>query len=324
MEQYISVVIPVYNAEKYLPTCMDSLLKQTYRKLEIILVDDGSTDGSLSLCRTYEQADHRVLVIHQENQGVSAARNAGIQRASGEYISFIDSDDYVKPDYFQRLHQDITEYAADMVCCDYIEILNGCESLDYNHKVNKSRLLDSQEVYTSIANGVEGYWSCVWGKLIRTSLARKNRFSTELRYGEDQLYMYGLFLHQPVVYLDTYQGYYYYRNEDSATMRVGEYNVKKRLDEMKMYKYILVTLPRGAIACKPKLETIFMGILLAAIISLAIQGTEEDMNCCQGMLRKEIINVIGRQIPIKTRIHFLLFLYCPGVYRWLMRKKLAR
>lgn len=97
----ISVIVPVYNVENYLCKCVDSIINQTYNNLEIILVDDGSTDGSASICDEYVLKDSRVKVIHKENGGVSSARNIGIAEASGEYICFVDSDDWLELDYFE-------------------------------------------------------------------------------------------------------------------------------------------------------------------------------------------------------------------------------
>lgn len=106
----ISVIVPVYNTKAYLGRCVDSLLRQTYRDLEIILVDDGSTDGSGELCDSYAAGDERVRVFHKENGGSSSARNLGLDKAAGEYVGFVDSDDYVDPDMYERLYAGIREY----------------------------------------------------------------------------------------------------------------------------------------------------------------------------------------------------------------------
>ena len=99
----ISIIVPVYKAEKYLSRCVDSILGQTYKDLEVILVDDGSPDGSGVLCDAYAAKDSRVRVIHKENGGVSTARNVGLDAAGGDYISFVDSDDYVDPDMYEKM-----------------------------------------------------------------------------------------------------------------------------------------------------------------------------------------------------------------------------
>lgn len=121
----ISVIIPVYNVAPYLPECLDSVIGQTYTDLEIIIVNDGSTDESGAICNSYAQKDHRIRVIHQQNQGLSAARNAGIDAAHGEYISFLDSDDYMMPDLLEHLLNLCLEYGADMSACSFDILLES-------------------------------------------------------------------------------------------------------------------------------------------------------------------------------------------------------
>ena len=113
----ISIIVPVYNAEKTLPRCIDSILAQTFTDYELILVDDGSSDGSLSVCSAYAARDSRIRVLHQENAGVSAARNAGLDAAAGKYIMFCDSDDEVEPEWCALLHQEIEAHPDSWVLC---------------------------------------------------------------------------------------------------------------------------------------------------------------------------------------------------------------
>lgn len=115
----ISVIIPIYNVEEYLEKCVNSVLNQTYSDLEIILVDDGSTDNSGKICDELKNKDNRIIVIHQENQGLSAARNAGIAKALGEYIAFVDSDDYIMEDMYETLYKNLEKTDADISICKY-------------------------------------------------------------------------------------------------------------------------------------------------------------------------------------------------------------
>lgn len=114
----VSIIVPIYNVEQYISKCIESILAQTYRDFELILVDDGSPDMCGTICDEYAKQDSRVHVIHQENKGVSAARNAGISLAKGEYISFIDGDDYVEKDFFERIITQFTD-EVDCVCFGY-------------------------------------------------------------------------------------------------------------------------------------------------------------------------------------------------------------
>lgn len=113
----ISIIVPVYNVESYLPQCIESILKQTYQNLEVILVNDGSTDNSLSICKRYQEQDSRVQVLHKENGGLSDARNAGLDIATGEYIGFVDSDDFIDLDMYEILYTNAEKYDADISMC---------------------------------------------------------------------------------------------------------------------------------------------------------------------------------------------------------------
>jgi glycosyltransferase, SP_1767 family len=115
----ISVIVPIYNAEKYLHRCIDSILKQTYSDLEVILINDGSTDGSAAILETYKDSDARLRIVHKENEGVSATRNFGLQLARGRYVSFIDSDDFIDESYFKTLHNSIIEQKSDIAICNF-------------------------------------------------------------------------------------------------------------------------------------------------------------------------------------------------------------
>ena len=118
----VSVIIPIFNTSKYLPTCLDSVIGQTYQNLEIILVDDGSTDNSYQIAKEYSKKDSRIKLIHQKNQGLSVARNTGIKKSTGSYITFVDSDDYIEPNMTNRMMKTIQNTNADIVCCSFKEV----------------------------------------------------------------------------------------------------------------------------------------------------------------------------------------------------------
>jgi len=113
----ISIIVPVYNAEKYLNRCIDSILKQTFTDLEIILVDDGSTDDSLKICEEYQKQDDRIIVIHKDNRGSTSARKAGVRIAKGAYIAFVDSDDWLELEMYETLYNIHLKYGGDIISC---------------------------------------------------------------------------------------------------------------------------------------------------------------------------------------------------------------
>ena len=114
----VSIIVPVYQVKEYVGECVESLRAQTYTNLEILLVDDGSTDGSGEICDEYVRSDNRIRVIHQKNRGLSAARNTGLDQAAGEYVAFVDSDDVVLPDFIETLYDLSGRYQADIAACD--------------------------------------------------------------------------------------------------------------------------------------------------------------------------------------------------------------
>ena len=122
----ISVIVPVYKVEQYLPQCIESIINQTYRNLEIILIDDGSPDNCGKICEEYAQKDKRIKVFHKKNGGLSDARNYGIARASGEYLAFVDSDDWIEPDMYEVLVNWIEDHQTDIVSCGFfLSFRNG-------------------------------------------------------------------------------------------------------------------------------------------------------------------------------------------------------
>lgn len=145
----ISIIVPVYNTEGYLCKCIDSILNQTYKFFELILVDDGSTDNSLNICKEYEEKDKRIKVFHKENGGQGSARNLGIDKAEGEYIGFVDSDDFIHPRYYEILKKLLDEKNADIACCHYQFIQPDekwiFEELDYNAILSKAEVITTSE-----------------------------------------------------------------------------------------------------------------------------------------------------------------------------------
>lgn len=315
-DEMISVIIPVYKVEKELPVCLDHLLAQTYQNLQIILVVDGSPDNSLAVCRSYAQKDKRIVVIDQENQGVSAARNAGMDRADGTYISFIDADDYVADDYFAVLHQDILQQNADVVCCDFVELMDGEIIHETGPKVLVNRRIqNSDEIYRDMVSFQEFYWSCVWGKLLKADLAKQFRFPA-MKFGEDHVYMFDVLSHAHGVYLDTYKGYFYIRRPGSVTMDADAYHVARRLDELKMNQYKVANLP----ACAHDERNLFFRQYAVSTLALAqavaVSGEWEHWD----LVRSSMKEVLGSTevLSKKIRIHLLLCRYMPRAYgRWI-------
>ena len=137
MSEKISIIIPVYKVEDYLETCIDSILAQTYKNLENILVDDGSPDSCGSICDRYARVDARIRVIHKENAGVARARNDGLDIATGDYISFIDSDDWIAPDTYECLHRELKKQGADCAVGGCVTVYDREGKLEYPDRLEE-------------------------------------------------------------------------------------------------------------------------------------------------------------------------------------------
>lgn len=180
----ISVIVPVYKVEQYLPKCVDSLLAQTYRNLEIILVDDGSPDRCPQICDEYSEKDGRVVVIHQENRGVSAARNRGLETATGEYIGFCDSDDFVAPEMYEKLKDIIEETGAELGICGY-HYVDTDGNITRLYPESGTELINQREVLERYFDMPPTIRMIVCNKLFRAGHIRALRFSENIKGAED-------------------------------------------------------------------------------------------------------------------------------------------
>ena len=185
----VSVVVPVYNAEKYLEKCIDSILSQTYKNIELILINDGSKDGSLAVCNRFLENDERVRVISRENSGVSATRNLGINTAKGKYLCFVDSDDFVENDYVEKLVSNT--YENTMTFCGYF-IDTIYDKDEDNHRVSKIiKSMEGKNIKDNIADVYHnGFLSVIWNKIYDLEVLKENeiKFDEKLSLGEDLLF----------------------------------------------------------------------------------------------------------------------------------------
>lgn len=185
MEDLISVIVPVYNVEKHIDKCVQSIVDQTYKNLEIILINDGSTDDSGRICDEYSKKDKRINVIHKKNSGVSSARNIGIQNSTGDWIVFVDSDDWIEPDFCKVMLSTALEEKSDCVICKCNKVHN--EDLKKSEYENKKEIYNSREFIIKVLNVQSGYGFC-HSKLIKKETIKETIFDTQLKVGEDALF----------------------------------------------------------------------------------------------------------------------------------------
>ena len=222
MNEKITVIVPVYNVEHYLDKCLDSLISQTYKNLEIIVINDGSTDNSGTICQEYARKDNRIIYIEKENGGQSEARNMGLDRMTGTYVTFVDSDDWVEPNYVEVLYKKLLEYCADIAVGNYYSY-NEQEGIFYFHIFGNSYY---EKVYDNVSIFENFYESehmknfaliCVGGKLYKADLFRELRFEVG-KLGEDGYLNQKIYLlAEKTIYLNA--GLYAYRQREGSSSR---------------------------------------------------------------------------------------------------------
>lgn len=214
MERLISVIVPIYNASEYLTDCLNSLAVQTDYNYEVILVDDGSTDQSYSICEDFCNHHDKFRVIHKENGGVSSARNHGILESKGELLCFVDSDDYVKPDYIKDLRCEMT-LGVDFVLSKFY-FVNGDDIITPFAEYRKGM----PEVLFSKENIIA--CQAPYGKLFKSNIIVDNSiwFDENVRYGEDRLFVYTYIYYTHLVVVSSKLNYFYIRRPDSLTSKI--------------------------------------------------------------------------------------------------------
>lgn len=216
----ISVIVPVYNVEIYLNRCIDSIIKQTLTNIEIILVDDGSTDNSGKICDEFLQKDSRISVIHKKNGGLSSARNAGLNIAKGKYIGFVDSDDWIDKYYYEKLYNIAKKSKSDIVSCKFNKSSKYKENSYIKINENDFTIEDGKkfrEIYLSSAMKGGSSWVPVWSKIYKRKIINDIRFEEGMIY-EDIMFNWRVLNEKNVmISLMSYKGYYYYNNPNSIT-----------------------------------------------------------------------------------------------------------
>lgn len=232
----ISVIVPVYNSETFLPKCLDSIINQTYKNLEIILIDDGSKDNSGKICDEYAKKDDRIVVVHKENAGVSSARNAGVAIATGDYIGFVDSDDWIESHMYQNLINILDNYDVDIARCSYKR--DGL-NISQSHIFNESKIIDlrnsREEIICNVINSKMHCYNCLI--LLKRNIATKIKYIEEIALGEDLIWFIELLCNINSLYYSNSQDYHYVFNENSASQsKISK--VKNLRDVLTLYEQI--------------------------------------------------------------------------------------
>lgn len=230
MDCVVSVVVPVYNVENFIDKCVDSIVKQTYKNIQIILVDDGSTDSSGQLCDVWKNKDDRIQVIHQENGGLAHARNEGMKIVTGDYVLFVDSDDWIEKNMVEILLSNCLKYKADIGVCRYKRIYP--DYTENNESGNSFCCTGEQALYYHIFEMSRPYDFCyaVWNKLYSYELIKNLRFPKGRNYEDIVFTSQALYSAQKVFYID--KGLYNYVALRKGSIMNEGFNVRKITDEL--------------------------------------------------------------------------------------------
>lgn len=312
----VSIIVPIYNVEKYLPRCIDSILHQSCRDLDVILVDDGSPDDCGAICDAYAARDGRITVVHQENAGVSAARNAGLSRAKGEWIGFVDPDDFIAPDLYQKMLDAVSATGAELAICGYnyideageVDRRRLCKNAENEILTQKQLLFRFSDMPPTVRLGVVN-------KLFQRSLLSGMRFEDGLHSSEDVLFLTeyaacvnkAVFVHRPL-YMNTVR-------QGSATH--GGLKIDSLADSFAVHD----KMHEAVTGAYPELKDHSLAFLLdvcllkynEALSKLPTLGQEERravlprMKAMRRYIRKRAWQALSdREIYWKTRISYLL------------------
>ena len=318
MSELISVIIPVYNVEEYLEKCIDSIINQTYKNLEIILVDDGSTDNSGKLCDLLAKKDSRIVVYHKENGGLSSARNFGIDKANGEFIGFIDSDDYIDNDMYETLHNLIKKDKSDVSMCGLYNIYANRK--DSQVKEVKKYLMNAEEAIQMVLD------SKITSVTAVNKLYRKEIFN-DLRYdlgktSEDAFIIVRLLDKCNLISVTNERKYYYYHRANSITKKPFSEKSRDVLDAYNLnYSIVEEKYPKIISSAKRRVLWAYFYVLDLLCVSEDRDKYDELANELIYKLKKDTWFILNSpHFTLKRKILFISLFIGEKLYKKIILK----
>ena len=273
MNPLITIVIPVYNVEKYLQRCIDSILVQSFKDFEVILVNDGSTDNSGSICDEYKKRDMRIRVIHQKNSGAPVARNCALDEAKGDYIYFADSDDYIHPQMLELLYDTIVKTGADVSACHYETVGEGNISFESISEYSYDVITNFDVLAMMVRFSEMTFSQVLWNKLFKKEVIGSIRMNTEYVIDDFDFVSRVLFGCREIAVVDK-KLYYYYQNS-TGIMHNSHFNPKKILALQAWYDMGINHKKLGNESLYKQCMIRSLGVLRAAV-SACCDGTVND------------------------------------------------
>ena len=327
----ISVIVPIYNVEKYLRRCVDSILNQTYKNLEVILVDDGSPDACPAICDEYAKKDSRIKVIHKQNGGLPDARNAGMAVATGDYYAFVDSDDYIDTSMYEKLLNKIKEGDSDVCLCRFFEEeeTTGERKLVYEKNLttfdNKTIFYYLLQVGKTNNNGrieTENIMGCVW----RCLYSKKTiiPFHAELKFGEDLIFSVEFYKQNPKICIVDEPLYFYLQRQTSLVHNFSEEKFKRRIFMSEMLIRIIEGYVSDDELCGHKFH-----IYASFVNELLKNGQKKDLkkwlnnDFLQSLYSKKAYKLAKRRCPLfhYKVAYFFIYHKWYGLYSLILKLK---
>jgi glycosyltransferase involved in cell wall biosynthesis len=327
----ISIIVPVYNVEEYLPRCIDSILNQTFPDFELILVNDGSPGNCGKICDDFAKRDNRIKVIHKKNGGAASARNAGINHAKGRYIAFVDGDDYIHYKMFDLLYSTMKECSSDLVACNFVKVTNYNSKLEETaihnfHEENYSNLealeqlfiMKNKEHFSNAGNNL--IWVLPVNKLYKRELFEKNRFE-EGKICEDEFITHKLLYDcKKITYIPVTLYYYFQR---SNSVMNSPYSIR-RLDKVDaLYDRVIFFKKQRLyhlcnLAIKSYIDAFFWNYFKA---ELEISNNRETLTKLKQQIKSLLIYIINNSnLKLKLKLSIIIFVFNTNVYKSLFQK----
>ena len=300
----ISVIVPVYNVEPYLRRCIDSILAQTYENLEIILVDDGSPDRCGEICDEYARLDRRIRVIHQENSGVSAARNAALAVAEGEYIGFVDSDDWIEPNMYEEMYEAILATDSDIAVIDFVK--EPCPEVAHQNDSGKREVLSGVQAYCEMMKG-EKFQGHMCSKLARKAVLKKNTFCLDISVLEDMLFCTEMFFRTRKVVYQKSSLYHYWMSDQSLSHSMDEHTWSMLHALEMIVELTEVMQPEVINTAKQKCVWAYNG--MAGKLVRARQLNRENYGRLRSWVEDHISEEARKSAPLTKKVSVFIFLH---------------
>lgn len=306
----LSIIVPVYNVESYLRRCIDSILRQTMVDFELIIVDDGSEDNSPQICEEYRKIDSRIVVIHKENGGLSSARNAGLEIARGDYIAFVDSDDWISPLMYEKLLDGIELTGSDIAMCGYI-YSDGIEEKTEKIADINELLIDSQFANAIYTNRLRSF---AWNKIYKRNLIINRKFEVGRCY-EDVWFMNLIAGDVKKAYLLQDCLYYYFQRSDSITHDMTVKSLKNMMDYFEALKERKVICNNYSEVVREKIDIEILCVFYQ-LARMSYLFSEKGLYLCTKSWIKNSVNIFRclKRMNLRTGGSFIAAWYFPYVY----------